>query len=126
MSLALTIPSAVALIVIPLPLVSVLFQRGAAYFEQDQLQQAVENWSAVLEIDPEHADARYNRGLASRQLGDAMQAVADLTAYLSLVPDSAEAFNQRGLAYLELEQVEQAIADVTRSEIPQVQKMLEN
>ena len=89
--------------------------RGWAYIELEQYEQAVADCTKAIELDPELALAYSNRGLAYLRLGQYEQTVADCTRAIELDPDLALAYNNRGQAYLELEQYDQAVADFDRA-----------
>jgi len=59
------------------------------YYRQGDLDQAIADYSRVIELSPELALAYYNRGYAYREKGLKAQAVADFEMYLQLEPNGA-------------------------------------
>ena len=47
-----------------------LFTQGSAYYDKKMYKQAVENWKKVLEIDPQHKEAKSYIALAEKNLED--------------------------------------------------------
>ena len=89
------------------------FDKGYAYHEAKEYQDAIYALNRVLELDPKLAEAYYNRGLTYGKLGNYQQAVADYTRAIELDPRFALAYGNRGVAYGELGNHNQAIADCT-------------
>jgi len=73
--------------------------RGLAYKNLGDYNQAIKDFDEAIRIRPEYAEAYYNRGLAYKALGNAGQAIADYSRAISIKPDMAEAYNNRGNAY---------------------------
>jgi len=85
--------------------------RGIAYRNLGQFEQAIQDYNTVLELDPEDAFAFYNRGIAYADLGQFEQAIQDYNSALELDLEVAAAYWGRGIAYHQLEQYQQAIGD---------------
>jgi len=90
------------------------FDRGNDYLAQGQYVLAVEEYTQVIEIDPEQAAAYHNRGLAYSRLGDADRAIADFSKALSIQED-ADTYVLRGDAYRLTDDYDRALADFDRA-----------
>jgi tetratricopeptide (TPR) repeat protein len=90
------------------------FAKGTALWNgkaHTAAQQAVDNFSAAIALDPAFAFAYNNRGLAYADLKQYERAIADYDQALRLNPDLAAAYLNRGTAYADLKQYERASAD---------------
>ncbi|HMF12630.1 MAG TPA: tetratricopeptide repeat protein, partial [Gemmataceae bacterium] len=72
-------------------------------------------YSRTIELNPMHANARYERGWIYRQQGFNDKALADYTATIALAPQFAEAWTNRGEIYLTREFYDQALSDFSRA-----------
>jgi len=73
--------------------------RGKAYDDLGQRQQAITDYNEAIRLKPDLADAYYNRGKAYGDLGQHQQAITDYNEAIRLKPDYAHAYNNRGVAY---------------------------
>jgi len=78
---------------------------------QDQLNVAVEAFSAAIVIDPGIAKYYSSRGAAYSRLGNLQAAVQDLDAALKLDPKEGKAYYNRGCLKLQLNDMGGATAD---------------
>lgn len=85
--------------------------RGAAYYQKDQFDKAVEDYDQALQHNPDYAWAFYNRGQSLRELGQYSRAVADQSEAIRLDPSDGEYHSDRALAYQCLGEFDRAIAD---------------
>jgi tetratricopeptide (TPR) repeat protein len=111
-----------------------VIERSAAYVEQgrsaakqaydaeDQeirmsyYEQAIENWTRALKLNPWNHDAYYYRGLVYQyQKEDYDRAIGDFTRAIKLRPDYAFYYARRGDVYRLKEDYDQAIADYTEA-----------
>jgi tetratricopeptide (TPR) repeat protein len=67
------------------------FNRGYAYGEKGDYDQALADYTQVIRLDPNYAAAYNNRGYAYRNKGDYDRAIADYTKTLSINPNHADA-----------------------------------
>ena len=79
------------------------YHRGISYAEKGEYDQAIADYEATLQINPDHAIAFHNRGLAYFDKGDYDRAIADFDEALRLNPDYESAYCNRGNAYYEKE-----------------------
>ena len=92
------------------------YNRGIAYRQLGNYNDAISDYSRVIRIDPDYADAYYNRGniYMIRSINRQEDAIADYSRAIRIEPDDAMAYFGRASAYLNLQNYEDAIADYTR------------
>lgn len=104
----------------PLPPVRRVRRSGAAerYYNlgtrntlSGQYEEAVKNFTQVIELNPADADAYFSLGNAYAGLGRWMEAVGSYQRSIRLNPNDGEAHNNIGIAYLKLGSPKQAVAD---------------
>jgi tetratricopeptide (TPR) repeat protein len=74
------------------PAVTLLMSRGLREMKADATQDAIEDFSAVITLDPNLAEAYHQRGIARFSAGDLPGAIADIQATLQREPRSFAAF----------------------------------
>ena len=89
--------------------------RGLAYFDKGNLDQAITDYDQAIALDPRFAPAYLNRGLAYVTTGRYDQALADLGKVLGLDPANAQAYYVCGQVYADLGEREEAIAYLERA-----------
>jgi tetratricopeptide (TPR) repeat protein len=87
-----------------------LLERGNAYRELDQTDNAMADWAKAIALDPSLAEAYTARGTHYRLAGDKTKALEDLDASIRIQP-SVDAYYQRGQVYASLGQFDKAIED---------------
>jgi len=87
---------------------------GLTYLEQKQFDEAISEFTRVIEMSPDSADAYYNRGLAYAKKNDAEHAIADYSKAIELNPRDSDTYFNRGLAYYKENKMEESIADYTK------------
>ena len=75
--------------------------RGIAYGEKGEYDQAIADFNRALEVDPKSASAYYNRGIGYWRKGQRDLAISDYTKALGINPKDADAYYYRGIAYAE-------------------------
>ena len=96
-----------------------LLARGLVHYnqgEQDDLRKAIDDYTKVIERDPNNADglrseALYNRGCAHFKNGDMGKALADLDEAVRSDDNDVEALLARGRVYHNLQNWRKAIDD---------------
>ncbi len=78
-------------------------------------QDAVDDLTRALELDPRNVGALECRGRANFEMGRHADAVADLTQTLRLLPRDVQAFLLRGRARFALGELDAALADLDRA-----------
>jgi eukaryotic-like serine/threonine-protein kinase len=76
-------------------------------------EQSAADFTNVLSLNPESAEAYYGRGLMYSFLGSYDAAISDLSNAIDLNPSSAESYYLRGTIYAVLGSYDQAIVDLT-------------
>jgi tetratricopeptide (TPR) repeat protein len=89
--------------------------RGYAYLQNGQVQQALDDCTRAIELKPDLAEAYDTRGAAYLRLGQVRQALADCTRAVEAKPDLARAYTNRASVYLRLGQPGEAVKDCTRA-----------
>ena len=79
------------------------FNRGNEFFDNDDFDRAIADYTEALRLKPDMAEAKnnlsnayFNRGIASLQKGDNNRAIADITEAASLNPKNAQIYGARG------------------------------
>lgn len=85
--------------------------RGMANFAQSLYQDAIEDFTRSLELDPSAYKAIYYRGIVKSVLRQYPEAAEDFTFSLKINPYQSFVFYRRGQAYYHLEDYPQALAD---------------
>lgn len=92
-----------------------LYKRAEAYQRLDRYKEAIEDYSAAIEIDDSNPNYFHDRGLAYDRLGDLDRALADLNRAMKLRPDETHAI--RTLVYARAranKELKEALVDATR------------
>jgi tetratricopeptide (TPR) repeat protein/transglutaminase-like putative cysteine protease len=92
-----------------------LVERGNAYADKNDTQNAIADYTAALKIDPNNVYALDNRGHLYGMMGETEKAKADLDKAIALSPDDAYAYFNRGTLWLDKQQFDRAIADYNQA-----------
>jgi tetratricopeptide (TPR) repeat protein len=84
-----------------------------AFYQKQQMDQALADFTRATELDPKNAEAWYWRG--SAQGGRSEEAVESFSRALEINPGDARSWHGRGVSYLLLKQWDKAIADESRA-----------
>jgi tetratricopeptide (TPR) repeat protein len=87
---------------------------GLAYLEAKQFDEAINEFTKVIEKNPSSPEAYYNRGLAYAKKGDTEHAIADYSKAIDLNPRDADTYFNRALAYYKKGAIQEAIDDYTK------------
>ncbi|MYG08791.1 tetratricopeptide repeat protein [Candidatus Poribacteria bacterium] len=79
------------------------------------ISEAIGDFSKVIELEPDYADAYYDRGVAHGKKREFDLAILDYTKAIELNPDYVNAYCNRGSAYLPKGEFDLAIADYTKA-----------
>lgn len=91
------------------------YLRGVdAYFDKEW-ETALECFSKLIELDPDHADAYIYRGNTMLKLERHDEALADFTKAIEIKPVEAVAYYNRGITLGKLERNDEALADFTKA-----------
>jgi tetratricopeptide (TPR) repeat protein len=89
--------------------------RALLNIQMRRYQDAVDDSSRVIDLDPKHAGAWHNRGVAYGYLKQLDKAVDNLSRAIELDPSHAVAWHDRGIAYAYLKQPDSALTDFSRA-----------
>ena len=91
----------------------VYLNRGVSYFGVNRIDDAIEDFTKAIQLDPELGAAYHNRGLAycKKILPD--QAIEDFTKAIQLDTRLVSAYNNRGIVWLFLKNWDNAKADLS-------------
>lgn len=88
-----------------------MFQRGKEKLQHGDYTGAEEEFSRVIERDPNAFGAYLNRGVAKFNAGDYKGALADFSITIAINPDVAEAYYNRGVVKAGLDDMKGACSD---------------
>jgi mannitol/fructose-specific phosphotransferase system IIA component (Ntr-type)/Flp pilus assembly protein TadD len=96
------------------------YERGGTYFLKGDFDSAINDYTKVLQINPEEDTAYNNRGLSYFNIENYEKAVADFSRAIQLKPDedgdaAATKHSCRGDAFAYMGAVDSAIADYTKA-----------
>ncbi len=91
------------------------YNRGQVFMHDGLFQEAIEDYSMAITLNPYYEEAYYNRGLASEKSGQPDQAINDYEKTISLNPSNYQAFNNRGVLYGTEGSYDRAIEFFTRA-----------
>ena len=97
------------------PLTSEHFMRGNNYLEEDNYEQAIEEFSKVIDMYPDFDLAYSARGDAYHMKGEYDKAIADHNKVIDLNPNSASGYMGRGGAYLGKKDFDKALKELNKA-----------
>jgi len=83
----------------------------------NRYEQAIEDFSKAIELNPNDAVAYYNRGLAYAKLNEHERAIEYYGKAIKLNPNDAKAYGNRGIAYSEILRYEESARDFKKAGI---------
>ena len=89
--------------------------RGDAYINVGEYDDAIADYNRVIAIDPNDASAYNNRGVAKGRKGDYDGAIADCSSAIALDPNNAAAYDNRGVAKAHIGDYDGATDDYDRA-----------
>jgi len=92
----------------------VCFKKGKEKFENKDYRGAIEDFSKVIEIDPNSAASHYFRAASKSNLEDYSGAEEDYTKTISTISDNPDIFWERGNVRFELNKFDYAIEDFSK------------
>jgi len=87
------------------------FDRGNEYFQQNNFDRAIEEYSKALNLVPSFVNVLINRGMAYGSKGDYDKAINDFTQALKFDPNNANIFATLGSSYFFKGDINNAIAN---------------
>ena len=91
------------------------FKRAEVYIHLADYNQALDDFSEAIVINPKFAEAYNNRASAYEHLKDFKRALDDSSKAIEINPRLGQAYNNRGIAYSELKEAEKAVEDFTKA-----------
>lgn len=95
--------------------VPVYNDRGVALRHLGKLEEAIADFDAAIDRQPDHAAAHANRGVANDELGRTSQAIGDVSKAIEISPDVGDYWQERGSYRTKLKNWDDAIADFDKS-----------
>lgn len=93
----------------------VVYERANTRFRLQAYEQAIADYTQVLQQDPEHVEAFLNRGRSYAALGDYPEAIRDYNRAIALQPNRAVGYSSRGQAYVRMKRYGEALGDYARA-----------
>ena len=90
--------------------------RGFAYCEMGQYDQAISDFSKAIEINPRLAHAYNNRGWAYIKKWQYDQAISDFNKTIEIDPGFAEAYFNRAVVYFFKEEYDKSLVNVIKAQ----------
>jgi tetratricopeptide (TPR) repeat protein len=89
--------------------------RGLAYYDLKNYQQAIKDYDQAIKLDPGYVSAFNNRGNSYYEMADYQRALTDFNHSLQLAPNYAKANFNRGLVYYQLNRSDLACGDFKKA-----------
>ena len=89
--------------------------KGVQYDVQGKYEQAINEFTKAIELNPGYADIYNKRGLSYYNQEKYDQAIRDYNKAIELNPKYAEAFNNRGIVFYQQEQYDLAVSNYTKA-----------
>ena len=91
-----------------------IYSHAVAKSRAGKYQEAIQDFSRIIEINPKFTKAYYGRGLAKFDLGNKEEAIADYTQALAINPNYIDAYLARGIAKLIVGDISGTITDANQ------------
>jgi protein O-mannosyl-transferase len=99
----------------PYPVIFPFKQRIEALHKKGQWSAEIQDYNAVISLDPSDGDAYYNRGVVFHKMGQLDMAEKDYDTAIAKQPFSPEAYNNRGVVFIMFGLFDKAIEDLNHS-----------
>ncbi|PYJ69399.1 MAG: hypothetical protein DME75_11180 [Verrucomicrobia bacterium] len=96
-------------------LASALQQRGAAYLEQKQFPEAIDDFSEALKLKPNDATIYERRAYVEMKINDYDKALADYSEAIKLKPNEVKYYLLRSYIYETKNDVKNSLADTEKA-----------
>jgi tetratricopeptide (TPR) repeat protein len=80
--------------------IQILINRGIAYIQDERYDDAINDFTEVLNINPRYAPALNQRAFSYYKLGNFNESINDYNKIIDLNPENAMNYYNRGMAYL--------------------------
>jgi Flp pilus assembly protein TadD len=91
------------------------FEQGNEYAQQGEFEQAIAEYEAVLEAEPDNVSAMTNLGVALYNVRRLDEAIAQYQKALEIAPNDADIHSNLGAAYVQKGQLQEALAEYQRA-----------
>jgi tetratricopeptide (TPR) repeat protein len=91
------------------------FQKGNEYAGTGDFENAITEYEAVLELEPDNVSAMTNLGVAYYNTGQLDQAIAQYQNALGLAPEDADIHSNLAAAYVQTNQLDKAQSEYQRA-----------
>jgi len=91
------------------------YVRGFALEKMDRLEEALNDYTTVITLEPFHLEVYYSRSRVFDKMGLLNEAIEDYGSIIALDPLSYKAYNSRGILYARTGSFEKAIEDFNKS-----------
>ena len=91
------------------------WRQGRRYHDTKQYAQAIESYSAAIDIQPKTAQFYNDRGCVYDSLGEYDRAISDLNKAIELDSEYVAAYCNRGGVYSDLKEYDKGISDCSRA-----------
>lgn len=91
------------------------YDRGIAYSRKGEVDKAITDYNAAIQVLPEYVEAYHGRATAYRDKELTEKAIADYDTAIRFAPDDAFAYENRGRAFLHVGKVDAAINDMAKA-----------
>ena len=92
-----------------------LYNRGNAYIDKGNINQAISDYNKAIELNPKNADAYNNRGNAYLKKSDFDRAISNYDKTIELNPKYVAAYYNRGNAYIDKGNIDQALSEYNKA-----------
>jgi tetratricopeptide (TPR) repeat protein len=90
--------------------------RGNAYQNKYNLDQAISDFTKAIKLNPHNANAYLNRGNAYQNKGNPGQAISDFTKAIELNPNDGQIYRTRAFLYFSRREYTRTWEDVHKAE----------
>src|SRR3989338_672711 len=87
-------------------------EKGVEFGKRGMYGEAIDEFTRIINAEPNNANAYVNRGLAYRMKGEIDQAISDYDKAIEISPDSPNLYNVRAIAYFSKQNYSKSWDDV--------------
>ncbi|MCK9604312.1 MAG: tetratricopeptide repeat protein [Candidatus Omnitrophica bacterium] len=87
-------------------------EKGVEFGKRGMYEEAIVEFTRIINAEPNNANAYVNRGLAYRMKGEIDQAISDYDKAIEISPDSSNLYNVRAIAYFSKQNYSRSWDDV--------------